>query len=110
MTDDDLHSIAKESNEGVRVERIAHNIQRIREDQHAMRAAMSDDSFLKSDSGYVKLRSGIIIQWGTNKASDPGTLVTFPIAFPSACRSVTATYAQTSDNVSIGCHTYYHNI
>lgn len=37
---DDLHSIANESNEGVRVERITHHIQRIREDQHAMRAAI----------------------------------------------------------------------
>lgn len=68
-------------------------------------AAMSDDSFLKSASGYVKLRSGIIIQWGTNTASDPGTTVTFPIAFPSACRSVTATYAQTGDKISMAAHT-----
>lgn len=68
-------------------------------------AAMSDDSFLKSASGYVKLRSGIIIQWGTNIASDPGTTVTFPIAFPSACISVTATYAQTGDKISMAAHT-----
>ena len=37
---DDLHSIANEPNEGVRIERIAHHIQRIREDQHAMRTAI----------------------------------------------------------------------
>jgi hypothetical protein len=37
---DDLHSIAKESNEAVRLERLTHHIQRIREDQHAMRAAI----------------------------------------------------------------------
>ena len=37
---DDLNSIAKETNDVVRVERIAHHIQRIREDQHAMRAAI----------------------------------------------------------------------
>lgn len=37
---DDLHSIAKESNEFVRIERLTHHIQRIREDQHAMRAAI----------------------------------------------------------------------
>jgi len=36
----DLHSIAKEANDVVRVERITHHIQRIREDQHAMRAAI----------------------------------------------------------------------
>jgi len=40
MTDDDLRSIAKEPNEVVRIERITHHIQRIREDQHAMRAAI----------------------------------------------------------------------
>ena len=40
MADDDLHSIAKEANDVVRVERITHHIQRIREDQHAMRAAI----------------------------------------------------------------------
>lgn len=37
---DDLHSIANGSNDGVRIERITHHIQRIREDQHAMRAAI----------------------------------------------------------------------
>ena len=37
---DDLHSIANESNDVIRVERIAHHIQRIREDQHSMRAAI----------------------------------------------------------------------
>ena len=40
MTDDDLHSIAKETNDVVRIERLTHHIQRIREDQHAMRAAI----------------------------------------------------------------------
>lgn len=40
MTDDDLHSIAKEADAVVRVERITHHIQRIREDQRAMRAAI----------------------------------------------------------------------
>ena len=37
---DDLRSIAHEADAVVRVERIAHHIQRIREDQHAMRAAI----------------------------------------------------------------------
>ena len=36
----DLHSIAKEPNDIVRIERLTHHIQRIREDQHAMRAAI----------------------------------------------------------------------
>ena len=37
---DDLHSLASEHNEVVRIERLTHHIQRIREDQHAMRAAI----------------------------------------------------------------------
>lgn len=37
---DDMHSIANEPNEGVRIARLTHHIQRIREDQHAMRAAI----------------------------------------------------------------------
>ena len=37
---DDLHRIAKEADPVVRIDRIAHHIQRIREDQHAMRAAI----------------------------------------------------------------------
>ena len=40
MADDDLHSIAKEADDVVRIERITYHIQRIREDQHAMRAAI----------------------------------------------------------------------
>ena len=40
MDDDDLHSIAKEADDVVRIERITYHIQRIREDQHAMRAAI----------------------------------------------------------------------
>lgn len=35
MTNDDLHSFAKESSDVVRIERLTHHIQRIREDQHA---------------------------------------------------------------------------
>lgn len=41
MTDsDDLHSVAREPSEVLRTERLTHHIQRIREDQHAMRAAI----------------------------------------------------------------------
>lgn len=37
---DDLHSIAKEADDVVHIERLTHQIQHIREDQHAMRAAL----------------------------------------------------------------------
>ena len=36
----DLHSIPKEADDVVRIERLTHHIQRIREDQHAMRTAI----------------------------------------------------------------------
>jgi len=43
-------------------------------------------------SGYQKLPSGLIIQWGlTGFAGTTGQVITFPIAFPTACRSFVAT-------------------
>lgn len=42
---------------------------------------------LGAGNGYQKFPGGLIIQWGINTAST----VTFPIAFPIACRSVMAT-------------------
>ena len=41
-------------------------------------------------NGYQKLPGGLIIQWGTDTLNS-GTVITFPIAFPTACVSVTAT-------------------
>lgn len=45
-------------------------------------------------NGYQKLPSGLIIQWGTTAAitSDGRTMVTFPIAFPTACLSAVANF------------------
>lgn len=51
-------------------------------------------TFLKSTAGYVKLPSGIIIQWGLTGPSSGGgssQSVTFPIAFTVNCYSITAT-------------------
>lgn len=39
---------------------------------------------LMSTSGYQRLPSGIIIQWGNASATPGGTAVSFPIAFPNA--------------------------
>ena len=69
-------------------------------------AAMGDAAVWMASNGYVKLRSGVIIQWGVAVASDPGTTVTFPVAFPTACTAVTATYGQTGDKISLGVHTF----
>lgn len=38
----------------------------------------------KAGNGYVKLPSGIYLQWGANLASTGGTTSNFPIAFPNA--------------------------
>lgn len=44
-------------------------------------------------NGYVKLSSGLIIQWAVTSSfsSEGGQTVTFPIAFPNACLAVVAT-------------------
>ena len=43
-------------------------------------------------AGYVRVPGGIIIQWGTNTVGGGGSVaVTFPLQFPNACRSITAT-------------------
>lgn len=61
-------------------------------------------SFAKSldASGYALLPGGLIIQWGAAPTSGSYTTVTFPLSFPSACRSVVCTLlttqaGQTSD-------------
>ena len=43
-----------------------------------------------ASSGYVKLPSGIYIQWGSAGATTAGTTSNFPIAFPSTCWSLVA--------------------
>ena len=49
----------------------------------------------KTQNGYQKLPSGVIVQWGTiDYASNPGELavdVAFPLVFPTSCLNVTAT-------------------
>ena len=55
-------------------------------------AAMSDDAVSKAENGYVKLRSGVIIQWGTTTITVNGRKsVTLPISFPTAGIALMAT-------------------
>lgn len=50
-----------------------------------------------STNGYQKLPGGLIIQWGrVNSPATSATTLTFPIAFPSACATVTV--AAVGDN------------
>lgn len=50
----------------------------------------TDWTSVKAASGYQKLPSGVYIQWGVTGsiASGTNTSVSFPIAFPTACRQV----------------------
>ena len=53
-------------------------------------------------SGYQMLPGGLILQWGTTPVlSTTLTSVAFPIAFPSACRSVALTNS-TGTNINVG--------
>lgn len=44
-------------------------------------------------NGYQKLPGGLILQWGFRTAAAGSVAVSFPLAFPNACFSVTATRA-----------------
>lgn len=50
-------------------------------------------------SGYQKLPGGLILQWGTASGTSPS--VTFPVAFPSACRSVSINPTNTSTSAPV---------
>lgn len=66
--------------------------------------ARSEWSSSKGANGYCKLPNGVIFQWGTTtitpSAADTVTSkdITFPIAFPSACRCVQVSAATTVPN------------
>ena len=45
----------------------------------------------KTQNGYQKLPSGVILQWGMVADSPEGTNVTFPVAFPTVCASLQIT-------------------
>ena len=60
----------------------------------------SGDVFLAS-SGYQKLPSGLIIQWGGGITGIGGSDFSFPIAFPNACRQATISPGTSGANVYI---------
>lgn len=53
----------------------------------------ANNAAILAANGYQKLASGLIMQWGVTVLIAPNTLsnITFPIAFPNGCKSVTAT-------------------
>lgn len=52
--------------------------------------------------GYVKLPGGVILQWGRVVCGSGTTTITFPIAFPNACFSVTASSFLSGDTDGAG--------
>ena len=71
-------------------------------DADLVRGLPADFSVNKVTNGYQMLPSGIIIQWGVTGSisGDNSATVTFPISFPNAVFSVTAT-ANASDSYDI---------
>lgn len=61
-------------------------------DAAAAALAFSGANQSLATSGYQKLPSGLILQWGSFGSINDGTttIVTFPISFPSACVFATA--------------------
>ena len=68
------------------------------EDKHLIDKKYVDDQFsastaLLAESGYQKLPSGLIMQWGVSErttARQEDEEITFPLAFPTACLNVVA--------------------
>ena len=59
---------------------------------------------LLAETGYQKLPSGLILQWGKTSAfSQKGSpfTVTFPIAFPVTCLNVTASVINTNSDLGV---------
>lgn len=55
---------------------------------------VSGFSALKAQNGYLVFPSwlgGIVVQWGYSLANATSKTITFPVAFPSVCRSVNCT-------------------
>lgn len=64
-------------------------------------------------NGYQKLPSGLIIQWGyviSSASAGAAVAVTFPIAFPSACRSITATPTTNPSTTAISAWADSYNV
>ncbi len=70
-------------------------------DVSSLSTAVSNLGFTTSagTNGYVKLPGGIIIQWGQSISSSNPRTVTFPLAFPNNCYSVTVTSLVSNNSI-----------
>ena len=61
--------------------------------------------------GYQRLPGGLIMQWGTlTTTSAADSSITFPVAFPTACQSRTATVRQGTGAISLLASIGAHNL
>ena len=61
----------------------------------------------KTAQGWTYLPSGILMQWGTGTCSNGGTVVNFPMVFPTACLSVQLTaYTDATNNWFVMTNTF----
>ena len=80
---------------------LATEVSKLGADKVALTAFLGANQSLAT-SGYQMLPGGLILQWGTTPVlSTTLTSVAFPIAFPSACRSVALTNS-TGTNINVG--------
>lgn len=75
-----------------------------------LKEAMQGSNYSLGASGYQKLPSGFIIQWGKSAVigSNTSVSVTFPLTFPTACVSVVATPESPAagNGSAIGCMSF----
>lgn len=65
-----------------------------------LQAALTNLGFQQNLTGYQKLPSGLIFQWGFASVAQAGTVISFPIAFPVNCLNV-----QLTDEAAVGSYT-----
>lgn len=70
----------------------------------AQRTLLGFAQSLSVGSGYVQLPGGVILQWVSTGAAGSGIngVVTFPIAFPTACVSISTQMANTGGDDPVG--------
>lgn len=67
----------------------------------AGRGSTGDFGKSLASSGYQRLPSGLILQWGAADTSGSTVTATFPIAFPNACLRAVATHGSSSGAAAV---------
>jgi hypothetical protein len=67
---------------------------------HVYANDFTNNSSSVSANGYTKLTNGVLLQWGYATGTSALYTITFPIAFPTACRSVHITTERTTSGAN----------